>query len=660
MDKNVSDLIEMSRKYGSDPRYVLAGGGNTSYKTEDILYVKASGFALATIVEEGFTKLYRAKLDKIFASEYSENEEEREAQVLAELMGARLPESAASRPSVETLMHNLMPQKFVLHLHPSIVNGMTCSANGEETAKKLFPDAIWVGNAKPGYILSKVIYDAMVAYKASRGRDCDTVFLENHGVIFAADTTEKLDAMVDSMMKTLADHTDSSVSAAPEAPEFDRERSALLAPAIRIINRNGGVSLVRCLYNGKIAGFIKDAASFSEINGGDLTPDHIVYIKSGFVFCPYCENIDDQYAAVEKEIKAYKAVKGYAPKIVAVEKTAVFVCGESLKELKSACELFGDAVDVVTYSRAFGGVKYMPEWFSEFIKNWEVESYRKKVSTGGSTKGRVDGNIMIITGGAQGFGRGIADEMVKEGALMLIADLNGEGAAAAAADMNSLFGVGKVISTKTNVTDEADMLFMAQEACLQFGGIDTFISNAGVARSGNLEEIDLSYFEFATRINYAAYFLGAKYCSRFMKIQHRFDPDWTMDIIQNNSKSGLEGSNKNFTYAGSKFGGIGLTESFALELVEYNIKVNSVCPGNFLDGPLWTDPVKGLFMLYFKSGKVPGAKNVEDVRKYYESKVPMKRGCFPVDVARAMLYCIEQKYETGQAIPVTGGQIMLK
>jgi sorbitol-6-phosphate 2-dehydrogenase len=144
-----------------------------------------------------------------------------------------------------------------------------------------------------------------------------------------------------------------------------------------------------------------------------------------------------------------------------------------------------------------------------------------------------------------------------------------------------------------------------------------------------------------------------------MKLQNREKPEYFTDIIQINSKSGLRGSNRNFAYAGAKFGGIGLTQSFAMELAPHRIKVNSICPGNFYEGPLWSDPHTGLFVQYLKTGKVPGAKNIEEVRKFYENQVPMKRGCRLEDVMKAILYIIDQEYETGQAIPVTGGQVML-
>jgi NAD(P)-dependent dehydrogenase (short-subunit alcohol dehydrogenase family) len=210
-----------------------------------------------------------------------------------------------------------------------------------------------------------------------------------------------------------------------------------------------------------------------------------------------------------------------------------------------------------------------------------------------------------------------------------------------------------------DVGSEESVENMMTETVKAYGGLDIFVSNAGVLKAGSLEEMDVKGFEFVTKINYTAYFVCTKYASAVMKVQHRFDKTKLYDIIQINSKSGLEGSNKNFAYAGGKFGGIGLTQSFALELVEYNIKVNSICPGNLLDGPLWSDPERGLFVQYLRTGKVRGAKTIEDVRRFYESKVPMNRGCETMDVARALFYVVEQQYETGQAIPVTGGQVMM-
>ena len=332
----------------------------------------------------------------------------------------------------------------------------------------------------------------------------------------------------------------------------------------------------------------------------------------------------------------------------------MFACGKDAKQAETVLEVFTDAVKICVYAKLFGGVKPMTDEMIDFIANWEVESYRSKVADAGAQKKRLDGKIAVITGGAQGFGKGIADAMAAEGANIVIADMN-EGAAAKAA---AEYGV-RGYAVAANVTDEESVKNMIDRAVLAFGGLDIFVNNAGIAKAGSLEEMTKSTLELVTSVNYTGYFLCTKYASRIMKRQHDIAPDYMMDIIEINSKSGLVGSNKNFAYAGSKFGGIGLTQSFALELVPYNIKVNAVCPGNFLDGPLWSDPEKGLFVQYLRAGKVPGAKTVEDVRRFYESKVPMNRGCQTIDVARAIFYIVEQTYETGQAVPVTGGQSML-
>ncbi|MFA6912996.1 MAG: SDR family NAD(P)-dependent oxidoreductase, partial [Proteiniphilum sp.] len=208
--------------------------------------------------------------------------------------------------------------------------------------------------------------------------------------------------------------------------------------------------------------------------------------------------------------------------------------------------------------------------------------------------------------------------------------------------------------------DMASLENLVRETVCAFGAIDCFISNAGVLRAGGLEEMTPENFDFVTRINYNAFFYATKVVSRVMKLQTKNAPeDYFADIIQINSKSGLQGSKANFAYAGGKFGGIGLTQSFALELAPFRIKVNAICPGNFYEGPLWSDPERGLFIQYLNAGKVPGAKTVEDVKAFYLSKVPMGKGCSPADVTRGVLYLMEQCGETGQALPITGGQVML-
>ncbi len=282
----------------------------------------------------------------------------------------------------------------------------------------------------------------------------------------------------------------------------------------------------------------------------------------------------------------------------------------------------------------------------------------EKVNVRIKTEGRLSGVIAVVTGGAQGFGAGIAKSLYDEGACILIADLAVQKETAEKLIEEQL-GENAAFCP-CNVADEEEVKAMVSFCVERFGGLDLFVSNAGIARAGDLEAMDAKTFELISKINYEGFFLCAKYASEIMKAQFAANPDKWSDIVQINSKSGIVGSKANFAYSSSKFAGIGLTQSFALELAPYQIKVNAVCPGNFYDGPLWSDPEKGLFVQYLKAGKVPGAKTVEDVKKFYLSKQPIStRGCFPSDVAKAVMYCVEQCFETGQAIPVTGGQVML-
>ncbi|MDF7826745.1 SDR family NAD(P)-dependent oxidoreductase [Pontiellaceae bacterium B12227] len=273
--------------------------------------------------------------------------------------------------------------------------------------------------------------------------------------------------------------------------------------------------------------------------------------------------------------------------------------------------------------------------------------------------GVINNKVCVVTGGAQGFGEGIVRALIAQGALVFIADMNVDGAKGLADELNKEAGRTVAFGVAVNVTDEESVLKMVGEVVDTAGGIDLFVSNAGVLKAGSVKEMSLKDFEFVTDVNYVGFFLCTKHVAPVMEAMNKPSGKYFTDIICISSKSALEGSNKNGAYAGSKFGSVGLVQSFAKELVTDNTKVNTVCPGNFFDGPLWSDPDRGLFVQYLTTGKVPGAETVEDVKRFYEAQVPMNRGCDGEDVTKAILYSVEQKYETGQAIPVTGGQVML-
>lgn len=654
MEQGINDLIEISQFYGKKKDFVLAGGGNTSYKNADCLRVKASGFSLSTITEAGFAKLDRKQLNEINTKNYSPDVLQREEEIKNDLLRSRLEPEKGRRPSVETSLHNLIDYAFIVHTHSTKVNGLMCSNQAAEKSAELFgDDVLYIPYDDPGYILFKVVEKAIFEYRETKGKEPAVILLQNHGVFVGANTIAEVKAIYDDLIAKL----DAVFGEEEPIKELSVSTDAAkVVPAVRMMVSGEGLKTVK-LVNNTLLDFYLDEKNYTAI-ANPFTPDGIVYANSAYIYTQYAGEPDAFLADLQIKIDEYKTAKGKLPKVIFAKGLGVMLISDHAQGADVLYDVVVDCCRIAKLAQTFGGEHPMTPEQIQFIENWEVEQYRSKVSMG-ATAGRVDRKVMVVTGGAQGFGAGIVEELMKHGANVVIADLNAEKGQEFAAELNAANRKNKALFVRADVSNADSVQNLVYETVVNFGGLDAFISNAGILRAGGLDEMTPETFELMTKVNYSAYFLCAKYASAVMKLQNKIKPDHFTDIIQINSKSGLKGSNKNFAYAGGKFGGIGLTQSFALELMPSRIKVNSICPGNFFDGPLWADPEKGLFVQYLNAGKVPGAKTIEDVKAYYEAQVPAGRGCTPIDVMRAIFYVIEQEYETGQAVPVTGGQNML-
>ncbi|MGD0582882.1 MAG: SDR family NAD(P)-dependent oxidoreductase [Bacteroidales bacterium] len=655
MKTEISELLAISDFYGRNKDYVIAGGGNTSFKDERTIWIKASGSPIAAMTEDDLVALSREKLQVIALKEYSQDPLLREEEVKNDLSRAVLEPEKGKRPSVETSLHELLRYRFVVHLHPSIVNGILCSRNARSAINQMFGEKVlFVPYTDPGYTLFKKLGSEITKFRERFQSDPGIVFLENHGVFVSSDSVAEIrttyEDIIDKIRETIKSPEDDIL---PYNPIMNK-----VLPAIRMLLSHDNPKVIRFRHNKLIAGYYRSQQEFQKISH-PLTPDIIVYCRYRYLYIEQSSTPERILESFRGQLERFEKEYEFLPRVLLIKDMGLFAVEENVSAAETVLDVFEDLVKICHYASFFGGTKLLTPEQVSFIDKWEAENYRRKVTAAPSGGDKLKNKTAIVTGGAQGFGAGIVQALYGKMVNVVVADINSDTGAAFTASLNRVKASNLAVFVHTDVSDPESVKSLISATVREFGGLDIMISNAGILRAGSLDEMEPDAFAKTTATNYNGYFHCAKYASEVMKIQNREKPDNFSDIIQINSKSGLKGSNKNFAYAGAKFGGIGLTQSFALELAPDRIKVNAICPGNFYEGPLWSDPQNGLFVQYLKAGKVPGARTIEDVREFYEDQVPMKRGCRLEDVMKAIWYVIGQEYETGQAIPVTGGQVML-
>lgn len=258
----------------------------------------------------------------------------------------------------------------------------------------------------------------------------------------------------------------------------------------------------------------------------------------------------------------------------------------------------------------------------------------------------VKDKVAVVTGAAQGLGRALCERLLREGCKVVLGDIQEDVVKNTAKEISEEFG-GSAIGVKVDVTKEEECKNLIQTAMAEYGRVDIAVANAAILIAEEITIADAAKWAKVIEVNLIGYFNFAKQAAIVMKEAGKGA------IIQINSKSGKKGSFKNSAYAAGKFGGIGLTQSIALDLAETGVRVNSICPGNMLDSPLW---VNSLYAQYAKKLGI----TEEEVRQRYIDQVPMKRGCTYDDVANVLVFLASDaaSYMTGQGINVTGGQEM--
>ena len=374
MDNGLKQLVEVSRLFGSDPSFVIAGGGNTSFKNDEKIWIKASGIALATIDENGFVSLSREKLKLISRKQYSNDPLLRENEVKADLHEAIISPKEL-RPSVETSLHELISYRYVVHTHPTKVNGVMCSLEAEKTCEVMFgARALFVPYTDPGYILFKVVAEGISRYTEKYGFEPTIIFLENHGVFVASDTTEEIETIYAEIMTTI------------------EGRLSLQLPGTELTILNSEViACVESLHPGyagfKALGmksdltdlFVNDEKSFSKANKS-FTPDDIVYCKAHYLYIPAQVNDSKLLEKTTEKIAGYFDKYGYLPKVLALQNQGIIAIEESLKSVQNVLDVYENILKISFYSENFGGPKFMSNKQIAFIDNWEVENYRRKIA----------------------------------------------------------------------------------------------------------------------------------------------------------------------------------------------------------------------------------------------------------------------------------------
>ncbi|NOU97143.1 bifunctional aldolase/short-chain dehydrogenase [Paenibacillus sp. LMG 31456] len=665
----LDELVYRSNLLGTDRSVANWGGGNTSTKTTitdfrgrsiEVMYVKGSGSDLATMKAGNFTGLNLEDIRPLFERETMSDEE------MVAYLGHCMVDSKHPRASIETLLHAFLPFKHVDHTHPDAIISLCCADNGKELAKEIYGDRfVWVPYIRPGFSLSRMIAQGVLANPKA-----ELVLMEKHGLVTWGDTSEA------SYLKTLAviqeaeDFIEAKVKeealfggAKYQAlsAEARQQIAVQIMPVIRGAVSNEKKMILTYDDAVDVLQFVNsaDAASLSQV--GAACPDHLVHTKMKPLFVewdPASGDVDALTAAVKSGVEAYKAeYQAYfernrndgdqifesAPRVILIPGVGMINTGKSWAMSKVSGALYHRAISVMRGATALGQFVSLSENESYNVEYWPLELYKLSLAPAEAEFSR---KVAFITGGAGGIGSATCRQFLKDGAHVVIADLNIEGAQKLAQELNEQFGEARVTAVKIDVTDEEQVAAAFRESILAYGGVDIVVNNAGLATSSPFDQTSLKEWNLNMNVLATGYFLIAREAFRLMKQQSIGG-----NMVFVGSKNSIYAGKNASAYSTAKAAEVHLARCIAAEGGEFGIRVNSVLPDAILQGSaIWNSGWRN---------ERAAAYNIEpdQLEEYYRKRTTLLVNIYPQDIADAIAFFASSKAEktTGCMMTVDGG-----
>ena len=497
-------ICKLSRFYGSDPSIVLAGGGNTSCKVGNRLFVKASGTSLATMTPDGFVAMDRDRLED--ARQRDARRRSRHAR--SPVQGPQSRRHGASRergqrPSVEVLLHHLLPGTYVVHSHATIANTLTCHKNGRRLAEEIFGNSIiWLPYVDPGFTLAQSLKQALAEHQSRYGRRRREGHSDGESradrrwrrirMRFAPTRTKCCDKIAarlgDDWATDVVRPADAGERRRTNVSAKSRPHSAACLPRQQLdIAQDRHVR--RLARSPKRLSAPRPARRPRSPGRSRRTKSSIAAaIRSGLSR----KTSEDEAALVARlraAIDEHKRRTRFAPKIVLVEGVGLFAVGDDFKQANTVRDVYLDAVKVMAGATRLGGdqLSHRPRAAIHRRLGSRVVSPQRFAGAAAAAAARLKGKVAIVTGAAQGFGLEIARGLAAEGAYVALADVNEAGVTAAASEIAAAHGAGAALGLAMNVTDSESIQRAIDAVVRTYGGFDVFISNAGVLRAESVK-----------------------------------------------------------------------------------------------------------------------------------------------------------------------------